>query len=146
MIIREARNQDAEAICGLIQELGEAERFASPLTPAYVPRFLEHPGCGALLAEDEGRVIGLLSYLSRPNLLHGAGACLIEELIVHREHRDRGVGSTLLRELLRRARDAGCAEVAVGVMPENRGAQRFYREHGLVDEVLTLELHFPPGS
>lgn len=73
---------------------------------------------------------------------HAAGSGLIEELIVSGSARGRGAGSALLADLLRRLAAAGCAEVSVSTMPDNEGAKRFYRSHGLVDEAVFLEKHF----
>ncbi len=37
---------------------------------------------------------------------------------------------------------ASAAEVSVTTMPDNQGAIRFYKRHGLVDEAVFLEKHF----
>jgi ribosomal protein S18 acetylase RimI-like enzyme len=79
--------------------------------------------------------------LIRPNLYHAANSALIEELVVRESARGRGVGGALMSELLRRLSAQGCAEVSVTTMPDNDGAIRFYRSHGLVDEAVFLEKH-----
>jgi ribosomal protein S18 acetylase RimI-like enzyme len=140
--VREAHRGDESLISELIKELAEAVGEPSPVTEDYVRNYLIFPGSGVLLAEEDGKAVGLLSYSARPNLYHAAASGLIEELVVARSARGRGVGSALLTDLIRRLDSMGCAEVSVSTMPENLGAQRFYRSHGLVEEAVFLEKHF----
>ena len=114
----------------------------TPITEEYARRFLKSEGAGILLAEETGKMIGLLSFTLRPNLFHAADSGLIEDLIVRASARGRGVGKALMDALLDRLQANGCAEVSVSTMADNIQAQRFYRSHGLVDEALFLERHF----
>lgn len=142
--IREARRGDEASITALIHELAAASGEASPLTEGYARDYLVTPGSLVLLAEEAGRIIGLLSYSVRPNLYHSGPTALIEELVVTEAARGQGAGSALLEHLLARLERTGCAEVSVTTLPENEGAQRFYRAHGLVDEAVLLEKHLGP--
>jgi ribosomal protein S18 acetylase RimI-like enzyme len=139
--VRQAAPTDTHAIVELIGELARTLGGTSPITQDYVGEYLAFPGNSILLAEEGGRVAGLLSVSLRPNLYHAANSALIEELVVRESTRRRGVGSALMSELLRRLPSQGCAEVSVTTMPDNEGAIRFYRSHGLVDEAMFLEKH-----
>jgi ribosomal protein S18 acetylase RimI-like enzyme len=141
IIIREAGAHDAPAIVQLIGELASGDDH-SPIAEAYVHRYLSSSRGEILLAELEGRVVGLLSYSVRPDLYHAADACLIEELVVHHGVRRQGVGGALLTELLSQLAALGCAEVSVAAMPDNNEAIRLYRAHGLTEEAVFLEKHF----
>jgi len=44
--------------------------------------------------------------------------------------------------VLKRAREAKCAEVSVTAAKDNTRAQALYRRLGLTDESLFLEMHF----
>ena len=140
--IRQARPEDAILIVGLIRELAQTIGEKSPITEGYVRDYVAFPGSGAWLAEQDGHVVGLLSYSVRPNLYHAAPSALIEELVVRESARGHGVGSALMSELLRHLASTGCAEVSVSTMPDNEGARRFYQSHGLVDQAVFLEKHF----
>lgn len=139
--IREAHPADALSVVQLVREMAEEENEETPVTEAYVAQYLASPGSGILIAEAVGQAAGLLSYTLRPSLFHAATACLIELLAVRKDARSRGVGGALIQELLARTRALGCAEVSVSTMPDNAGAIRFYREHGLTEEALFLEKH-----
>jgi ribosomal protein S18 acetylase RimI-like enzyme len=143
-MIREASTNDAAAICELIQALAGSIGETSPITEAYVRAYIATPGNLILLALDAagGRPVGLLSCSIRPNLYHAGPSALIEELVVAERARGSGVGGELLTELLGRLDAAGCAEVSVTTMPDNDGAIRFYRRHGLTEEAVFLEKHF----
>lgn len=141
MRIREAALDDAEMAVALIQQLAESASEASPITTEYVADYLVTPGSAVLLAEEEGRIIGLLSYSVRPNLYHAAPSCLIEELVVRSVARGRGVGTVLLKAVLERARAAGCIEVSISAMPDNTRAIALYKRLGFTDEAVFLEQH-----
>ncbi|MGE5560741.1 MAG: N-acetyltransferase family protein [Chloroflexota bacterium] len=139
--MREAESGDAPQIMDLIRELAATNDETSRITEAYVEEYLSFPGCGALVAEEEGEIVGLLSYSVRPNLYHAGDTALIEELVVSGRSRGKGIGSALVREMIALAEALGCEEISVSTMPDNEGAQRFYRQHGLVDEAVLLEKH-----
>jgi ribosomal protein S18 acetylase RimI-like enzyme len=73
---------------------------------------------------------------------HGAEAGHVDELVVDRRARGRGLGSSLMAEFLRRMRTRGCAEVSVGVLRQNQRAQRLHRAMGFTEEMLLLEQRF----
>jgi ribosomal protein S18 acetylase RimI-like enzyme len=142
MQVRQAAPGDGPAVADLIQQLAATAGDASPLRVAYAEQYLRTPGSYVLLAEEEGRPVGLLSYSVGPNLYHAGPAATIQELVVEAGHRDRGVGSALVEDLLQRLAELGCVEASVTAMPDNEGAQRFYRAHGFGDEAVYLERHF----
>ena len=140
--VREASEKDGAGVVALIAQLTSEMGGSSALTEDYVAGYLRFPGNHVLLAEEDGSILGLISFSVRPGLFHAADCALIEELVVAAGRRGRGVGGMLLNDLLVRLEQQGCAEVAVTTMPGNEGAARFYRSHGLVDEAVYLEKHF----
>lgn len=85
----------------------------------------------ALIAADESSdalIMGLL-----------IARCLgdeweIENIIVEAQHRQQGVGSSLVRELLQQARTAGAASVILEVRESNRPALVLYESIGFKAE------------
>ncbi len=140
--VRDALPADAPGIVRIIQESAAEDKEPTPVTEAYVAHYLDSPGSGILIADSQDQTAGLLSYSIRPGLFHAAPSCLIELLLVRADLRGRGAGSALVKELLARAGALGCAEVSVSTMPDNAGAIRFYRRHGLTEEAVFLEKHF----
>ncbi len=143
--IRSAREKDSVDITRLIVELAESSGESSPITAEYAARYLETPGSHILLAEEDRRVVGLLSYSIRVNLYHAGDTCLIEELVVEQPARGRGIGGQLLEALFRQLASQNCVEVSVTTLSDNQRAIAFYKSHGMVDEAILLEKHFAQG-
>jgi ribosomal protein S18 acetylase RimI-like enzyme len=139
--IRDAQPADADVLVRIIRETADEDNEHTPVSESYVKEYVASPGSGILLAEAEGAAAGLLSYSICPNLFHAAPSCLIELLVIRKDSRNHGAGSALVKTLLDRAGTLGCAEVSVSTMPDNAGAIRFYRRHGLTEEAVFLEKH-----
>jgi ribosomal protein S18 acetylase RimI-like enzyme len=142
MRIREATSQDASDIIRLMRALAGEANETNRLNVKGVEAFLAQGGSTVLLAEWEGRSVGMLSLSMRANLFHAGLTCTIEELVVEEAARRQGVGSTLLNEAINRARNAGCAEISISTTADNTEAIALYRRLGLVDEAVLLEKHF----
>jgi len=54
----------------------------------------------------------------------------INNIVVRRDQRRRGLGEWLLRFVLREARDQGCRVARLEVRPSNTAALALYRRHG----------------
>jgi ribosomal protein S18 acetylase RimI-like enzyme len=143
--IRAAAPGDEQVVVALIHELAETDGDISPLTQDYLAVYWRNPGSRILLAEIDGQAAGLLSYSIRPDLYHAGASAYIENLVVAKDQRGVGIGSALLKAALAEIEAAGCVEVSIATMPENQGAQRLYRSHGLTDEAVYLEKHFSTG-
>jgi len=133
---------DAQVICELVQSLAASLGETSAITPEYAATYIASPSSRLFLAQVAGEVAGFISCSIQPNLYHAADTAMIDELIVAEGWRNQGIGAALLESLLKTIQAMGCAEISVTTMPENSGAQRFYRRHGLVDEGVMLEMHF----
>ena len=140
--VRDASAADAVAVVHLVAELADSEAWPLELTEEYVPAYLGFPGTHVLLAEQDGRAVGLLAYSLRPGLFHGGSWGCIDELIVTATAQGKGVGDALVSEALRRFEALGCREAAVSTELDNDRAAALYRKHGLTDESRQLEKHF----
>ena len=87
--------------------------------------FLGIPSAQGVLAESAGELAGFaLGYLSR------GGAGHVVTLDVHPRERRRGLGKTLLEDLLSRLTRAGARRARLEVAVENLGAIAFYESFG----------------
>ncbi len=141
MNIREATPNDAPIVVELIHALSANEGGNSPIHETYVRYYLEHAQSKILLAEENGDVLGMLSYSVRPDLYHAGTSGYIEALVVHEKARGRGAGSALVKEILRRGREGSWAEISVSTGLDNKVALGLYRRHGLTEEAMLLEQH-----
>jgi GNAT superfamily N-acetyltransferase len=134
---------DTPAIIALVKELAESSGETSPVNARCVQEYLAYPGCEVILAKIDQKPAGLISYSIKPNLFHGSDVCVIEELVSSAAHRGKGVGAALLERVKEIAKERNCAELGLGVYADNTNALCFYRHHGLTDEAVWLEMHFP---
>ena len=146
LVIREGTPADGEVITQLIAELADSIGETASPTAEYVYTFLSFPGSHIFLAEEDGQVFGMLSFSIRPNLYHAESCCLVDELVVAEKARGKGVGKALVQRLVLHAKEAGCAEASLSVMPGNTRAREFYRSLGFIDEAILMEIHFEPND
>jgi ribosomal-protein-alanine N-acetyltransferase len=93
---------------------------------------------GFMVAEERGKVIGYavakIEIAFKVRSLRISRRCHLANLAVEPGHRGRGVGSRLLREVIRYAESRGAGEVYLEVRSRNRAARRFYEKRGFSEE------------
>jgi len=141
IIIRKADEKDIEDIKYLIKELADSIGEKSCISEDYIVNYMLNPLMNILIAEKNGEVVGLLSYSIRPNLYHASDCCMIEELVVRKNHQNEGVGKILISTLIEIAINLKCAEISVTTLINNERAIKFYKLQGLTEEGLLLEKH-----
>jgi GNAT superfamily N-acetyltransferase len=137
MSVRAATVDDAPAVASAVEELLielGGERPSPTALEEGARRLAEDPSAGALLvAEDEGRVVGILA-ASWQYAIHVPGRYgTIQDLWVHPEWRSRALGRELVLALVRQAADVGVPRLEVGLPQESfaglGATERFYREN-----------------
>lgn len=125
--VRPVLPTDAEPIARLLTQLGYPT-VATDL-PARLERLAGSRGM-ALVAEQDGRVVGLatahrLAVLNRPH-----DVTWITTLIVDEAARGSGAGRALVEAIEREARATGCERLSVTTYDHLTGAQAFYQRLG----------------
>jgi GNAT superfamily N-acetyltransferase len=137
--IRTPRPDEWRAVRALrLRALGDApDAFGSTLAretaepeAAWRAFWLERPGTLALIAEDEGRLVGMaFGWPSRDDVdIAGLYGMWVDP--VARRH---GVGAALAEAVVTWARTSGSHAVELGVTVSNPGAVAFYAALGFVD-------------
>ena len=133
--VREAREDDCEAMRALLNAeirsgvnvWHETERTAGEMRDWLVQR--REAGMAVTVAEAEGWVIGYAGYGPfRPH--SGYGLTVEHSLYVDPAHRGCGVGTTLLGDLVRRARMQNLHAMIGGVEAGNAASLALHRRHG----------------
>jgi len=78
-----------------------------------------------------GRIIGVIGYRFQENLLYGRFV-FVDDLVVHTEFRNDGVGAQLLSVARAYARETGCRHFVLDTGLHKALAQRFYFRQGLL--------------
>lgn len=126
MRIRDATPADAEDVAGLLGELGY------PAAAGEVAARLQRPDERVLLAEADGRAVGLAAVAVGSLLQHPTPIARVTALVVSAPARGLGAGRRLMARAEELAREAGCGgiELTSGMRPEREAAHRFYEALG----------------
>jgi GNAT superfamily N-acetyltransferase len=90
-------------------------------------RFFDADGpVHAIVAEDEGQLIGLVHYLFHRSTISIAPTCYLQDLFTRESDRGRGVGKALIEAVYEQARLAGLARVYWHTHASNSTAMKLY--------------------
>ena len=132
MVVRRAGPADRDAVTDLLA--AQFHEHAIALAPAALAAGID----GVLADADRGvLLLGLVderpaavAYLAWTwTLEHGGRVGWLEELYVRPEHRNGGVGTALLSDACRRARESGCLAIDLEVESGHARAIRLYERH-----------------
>ena len=147
-----ATDDDLEPMADLLAELFTLESDFRPdrdkqLAGLYL--ILENPMVGQLFVlRSEGKVAGMANALFTVSTAEGRRVVLLEDVIVKRDYRGRGLGRKLVEHILDWAAAHGLPRITLLSDKENRPALTFYEhlgfEHSAM-KVLRRSTRTPPG-
>lgn len=80
----------------------------------------------ALVAEDGGKLVGLVHYLFHRNTVMIAPVCYLQDLFTDQTARGKGVGKALIEAVYEKAKEAGSPRVYWHTHETNKTAMRLY--------------------
>lgn len=133
--IRAAAQQDFAAVLSLIRELAEFEKAKDKVTNSVSQMEKEKDFFNCFVAEKpDGEIIGFALYFFAYYTWTGK-ALYLDDIYVKKEFRGLKVGSALLNEVFRIARNEECKRVRWQVLNWNKPAIELYKKCGaLVDD------------
>ncbi|GAB4355708.1 MAG: GNAT family N-acetyltransferase [Kiloniellaceae bacterium] len=133
--VRLAEQGDVDAVYALVVELARArgmmEKVVSSAADIARDGFGGDPAFEALLAEIDGRAVGLCLFFGSYSTWRGKRGLYVQDLCVAEDARGLGVGDRLLAEAAALAQTRGYAYLRLSVDDDNVKAQRFYQRTGL---------------
>ena len=100
---------------------------------------LDNPALGRLFVlRIGGKVAGMANVLITVSTAEGGRVVLLEDVILHREHRGSGLGRKLVEHVLEWAREQGMTRVTLLADRDNRAALDFYRKLGFGNSNMTV--------
>ena len=135
---RIATKDDLEAVIQLLvdDDIAEGREHSGDVGQKYVLAFnsmeSEHYN-HMLLAELGGRVVATLQLVFVPGLSrNGVKRALVESVRVASDLRGKNIGTALMREAMRRAKEGGCGLMQLTSDIRRARAHLFYRRLGFV--------------
>lgn len=134
MEIREARPDDWTAAAALLAELGRPDVLGGGSAEEHERAFEAYLGrhdTVALVAEDEGAIVGFVDMEYRSRLNFSSPQAWIPDLIVTERARSRGAGRALLATAEERAHTHGCFALTLESATWRKRAHAFYEREGM---------------
>lgn len=132
--IRDACLDDVPALARLLGQLFQKEAEFSPDFEAQargLSAIIGDRRVGRVLAaEVKGEVVGMVSLLYTVSTALGARVAILEDAVVDRACRGRGIGKRLIAEAIERARADGCQRITLLSDHDNARAHRLYESFG----------------
>jgi len=143
ILIRRAIESDMPMIKKLAIELIESMANRQGISEDVVLNNCEHliksPNSYILLAVVNGKAIGLINFTIRKTILHPGLSSLVDELVVLRSYRRKGVGKELIHATIEECKKLGCCEVEVNTEFTNTNGREFYKGCGFEERGVILE-------
>jgi GNAT superfamily N-acetyltransferase len=113
---------------------------------------LEQPNRGRIFVlRQNGTILGMINLLFTISTAEGGFVILLEDVVVHRDHRGKGVGDKLLKRAIEYARKKDFQRITLLTDRLNADGQRFFKAHGfneshMLPMRLILNTQSPAGS
>jgi ribosomal protein S18 acetylase RimI-like enzyme len=134
LTLREATADDLPAVLALYAQPGMNDSGVIDLDQARAifAQFARYPSYRLWVACDaQGEVIGSYALLVMHNLAHmGTPAAVVEDVVVHPQHRSQGMGRQMMEHARTLAREAGCYKLALSSNQQRTRAHAFYESLG----------------
>lgn len=138
--IRQAKSEDLAALILLYEQL--EDRGANWATGQFTPedvqlsgemlaRLADYPDYKVYVAQMGDKIVGTMALLVMDSVPNGIPSGFLENLVVDRASRRRGVGRELMQFAMDVCRSKGCFELSLSSRLENEDAHRFYEAVGL---------------
>ena len=132
--IRQAEPEDVPGILKMVAELAEFENLTDQLVATEKDYeeslFGPVPVAEALVAEDDGALIGYAIFFSTFSTFIGKAGIWLEDLYVREAFRPQGVGKSLLKALGKMAQERGAGRYEWCVLDWNQNAIDLYQQVG----------------
>ncbi|MDD2787829.1 GNAT family N-acetyltransferase [Methanoculleus sp.] len=145
-LVREAAREDLHAVLFLYSHMHDADESADLHTlQAAWEGILADPRTHLFILESGGVPVATCVLHILQNLTRGARPYgLIENVVTHREFRNRGFGTTLLTHALKCAWEQGCYKVMLLTGRREQNVFSLYEKAGFVRGVKEGLIAYPP--
>lgn len=135
MIIRQANTKDIPDLVELLKELYSIEKdfkFDARRQKKGLKLLISKPKKTAyvLVAEYKGRCVGMVSAQVVVSTSEGGNGVLIEDMVIRKDYRGRGIGSRLMYAMVSWCKASGIGRMQLLADKNNLPAAHFYKKRG----------------
>ena len=150
LLIESATLDDLNQLADLLYDLFSQEADFIPNRDKQIRGLrliLEQPNRGRIFVlrstTQEGRIIGMINLLITISTAEGGFVLILEDLVIHRDHRGQGYGGKLLTHALDYGRQKGFLRVTLLTDKLENKAHAFYTKHGFqASEMMPMRYYF----
>ncbi len=105
---------------------------------------INNPEMGEILVlKGEGQILGMVSLLYSISTALGGKVAILEDMIIHKDYRQKGMGKELLGEAIRFSKERNCLRLTLLTDFNNDAAINFYHQFGFKkSEMIPMRLVF----
>ncbi len=130
LLIREAEIDDVDDILLLLAELWPDKSLKESDIRSVLIKLIKSPNAKTFLVELNGQVVAFLDLTFRYTLFHQGLTVIIEDLIVTKKFRRKGIGGRLVGYIENIAKEMGCKAIELYSDLYRKEAHRFWRKMG----------------
>lgn len=123
MNIRTANSEDLPNLLSLLHQLSppsEQDKVSQESLKQILLKMIQDENHHIHVLEENDSIIATGTLLIRLNLSHGGkSAAHIENVVVDKKHRKKGIGKIMINHLIKKAKNLGCYKVILNCKKEN---------------------------
>jgi len=101
-------------------------------------KIIENAETGDILTlKQEGTIIGMVNLLYTISTALGGRVAILEDMVLHPDHRNKGEGARLLKAAIHLAKEKNCLRITLLTDLTNEKAIKFYQQQGFVKSKMT---------
>jgi GNAT superfamily N-acetyltransferase len=136
-VIEQATIEDLPQLTDLLTDLFTMEEDFKPdhmKQTRGLQLLLEQPNRGRIFVlRHNGMILGMINLLFTISTAEGGFVILLEDVIVHRDHRHQGFGDRLLMQAVAYAKQKNFLRITLLTDKLNNESQRFFKRHGFFE-------------
>jgi len=125
MQIRQAIDSDYAPLMELYNEFVETDRFSSHNNDSF-SRVIKNPHNFVYVVEEGGKLIAFAAFSVRDVIRYPRPIAELDELFVSAHHRKKGIGSKLMEQIEKKAKELNCHRIFIESHYDRKAAHAFY--------------------
>ena len=130
LTIEKFQTSDFNDLLRLMQELWPDKKLKKSATQVLILEQLNLGNKEFYVAKDMGNIVGFISLRTQYAFYKQSRVGIIDELVVDEKYRDKGVGDSLVKYVMKIAKKKSCKALQLYSALHRKGAHKFYKNHG----------------